>query len=214
MRWLQSTSYIFISGMVLKDWKRVCSNGNWKVTKRPTNWWHCLRPRQELSSKAPKGSLSAQSCFIDVLEREPNSISLDGGVQLLTIHVTATREDGQPVSNMSHALHTEAALRRTGPELTWRSRVMAEGATPQSPAGGVPPLQAQTECVQKRLPGQKWLAKSWRWLNQKKKETSGKHKCFPHLSVGLVCRRGTAVDEIAPPSNSYVEGLPPHHLRI
>lgn len=128
MRWLQSTSYIFISGMVLKDWKRVCSNGNWKATKRPTNWWHCLRPRQELSSKVPNGSLSAQSCFIDVLEREPNSISQDGGVQVLTVHVTAAREDGQPGSNRSHALHTEAALRWTGPELTWRSRVTAEGA--------------------------------------------------------------------------------------
>lgn len=34
-----------------------------------TNGWHCLRPGQEASSEEPKGSLSAQACCIDVLEK-------------------------------------------------------------------------------------------------------------------------------------------------
>lgn len=140
MRWLQSTPYSFVFVMdLIPRLEKGLQWWTWRVTKWPTNRWHCLWPGQEVFSKVPKGSLLARVVSLMFSKGVNQHLSGWRSPGLRAIHLTETRR----ISRVK--LCTFQQLRAWTHRADLEEQSWAGGVGPQSPPGRVPPSQALTK---------------------------------------------------------------------
>lgn len=162
MRWLQSTPYSFVFVMdLIPRLEKGLQWWTWRVTKWPTNRWHCLWSGQEVFSKVPKGSLLARVVSLMFSKGVNQHLCGWRSPGLRAIHLTETRR----ISRVKLCTFQQSRVWTHRADLEEQRLGLGEWALRAHLAGCHPLRHWPREgCVWKRLPGQENLAKSWRLL--------------------------------------------------